>query len=85
MLKEEPQEETDTLELAEVQADINEATDSSKKLEDVFEDDMEGRAYRQSYTKEALTDKVSLPTSLYIDNWFPHPTGVRRCTAYMPT
>merc|ERR1712048_510510 len=59
MQEEEPLEETDTLELAEVQADLDEAVDGSKQLENTFEDDVEGKNYRDKYVKEALTGKIS--------------------------
>lgn len=59
MQEEEPLEETDILELAEVWADINEVVDGSKRLENTFEDDVEGKNFRDKYVKETLTGKVS--------------------------
>ena len=44
--KEEPMEKVEDKQLAQVQTEIDEATESSKKLEDEFEDDAEGKAHR---------------------------------------
>merc|ERR1712159_446113 len=59
MQEEEPLEETDTMEFAEVQAALDETIDNSKQLENLFEDDAEGTAYRRRYFKEALAGKIS--------------------------
>ena len=77
MQEEEPLEETDTLELNEVYADINEVVDGSKQLENTFEDDEEGRNYRDKYVKETLAGKVTPPISLCVDSFIPHLFGLR--------
>jgi len=59
--KEEPKEQTEIKELAEVQTEIDETVESSKKLENEFEDDDEGKAHRAKLANlgERLQDKIS--------------------------
>jgi len=59
--KEEPKEQTEIKALSKVQSEIDETAESSKKLEDEFEDDAEGKAHRAKVDSlgQRLQDKIS--------------------------
>jgi len=58
-LREQTSQETDTKQLGEVQGDLDKTAESSARLEDEFEDDEQGKAYRAKGFLERLQDKIA--------------------------